>query len=281
MRVRRLKSYSLREDDTEQNDPVDEQESYWIWGEGAELYYHKLQAAFPELKFDFLHPARHDKYDWCVRFSSTDKSEIRAIREFLHLLRRTLSIENSLDECYTLGWHSKSGGVGKPYLTALGQWVRMAKSYGTDRIERGDRQIAGLIADQMVEFVQRHPLYRHSAGLVAVPPSNPEKAFDLPEAIASMVAADCGIPFLKDALYKQRITAQMKRCLTLEEKRDNIADSIGAQAEMVQGKRLLLIDDILESGVTLEETCRALRRAGVAEIMGLIATKTLKHGSYE
>jgi predicted amidophosphoribosyltransferase len=107
-------------------------------------------------------------------------------------------------------------------------------------------------------------------------PSNPDKAFDLPQALANLVSEDTGIPFLHGALFKKRRTAQMKHCPSIADKLDNIADSVGVQADEVAGKNLILIDDILESGATLEETARALYQGGAKRIFGLVATKTLK-----
>ena len=57
---------------------------------------------------------------------------------------------------------------------------------------------------------------------------------------------------------------------------DNVGGSVGVHESQVAGKRLLVIDDILESGITLMETVRSLREAGATSLYGLVATKTLK-----
>ena len=189
---------------------------------------------------------------------------------------RTLCLETSLDECFALSWHSKPGKPGKPALTALGDLIHLAKSYDLDADGAGSMPAAGLIAEQMIEFVRRHPLYRRSDGLLAVLPSNPDKVFDLPQTLAIQVSEDTGIPFLDGTLFKKRRTAQMKLCPSMADKMDNVADSVGVRTDEVGGKNLILIDDILESGATLEETARALYQGGAKRICGLIATKTLK-----
>jgi predicted amidophosphoribosyltransferase len=175
-----------------------------------------------------------------------------------------------------LSWHSKPGKPGKPALTALGDLVHLAKSYDLNPDSAGSLPAAGLIAEQMVEFVRRHPLYRHSEGIVAALPSNPEKAFDLPHELAKLVSEDTSIPFLDAALVKKRRTAQMKCCPVLADKLDNITDSVGVREGGAAGKNLILIDDILESGATIQETAQALSRAGARRICGLVATKTLR-----
>lgn len=152
----------------------------------------------------------------------------------------------------------------------------MAKSYGPDADSSGSTTVTALIAEQMVEFVRRHPLYQNCDGIVAVLPSNPEKAFDLPAVLAASLEKELGMPYLNRATYKTRPTAQMKYCPTTEDKLDNISGSVGARRKMVAGKRLLVVDDILESGITLNETANSLRAAGTEKLFGLVATKTLK-----
>ena len=136
--------------------------------------------------------------------------------------------------------------------------------------------MADLIAEQMAEFIQRHPLYKSCDGILSVPPSNPDKTFDLPAYLATNLEENCGIPFLRKALFKRRLTAQMKYCPTKEDKLDNITDSIGVRNGLVAGKQLLIIDDIFESGVTFFETAKVLRAAQATALYGLVATKTLR-----
>lgn len=251
-------------------------ENYIIWAIGPKFYLQKLKAAFPRLKFHFFDNASVPEYDWCARVIQPSNEDICDLRDCLHLFCRTLCVNIGLDECFALGWHSKSGGEGKPTLTALGQWVHLAKSYADDPLSAGSEVVADLIVEQMIEFVNRHPLYNSSDAIVTVLPSNPNKTFDLPAYLAEKVSADCSLPYLESALVKKRRTAQMKFCLTREEKLDNVTGSMATNPELVQGKKLVVIDDVLESGITLAETGRSLRKAGAASFYGLVATKTLK-----
>jgi len=248
----------------------------WIWGRGPGLYGQKLRSAFPALDLQPISGAELGAFDWLLRLENAADRDKAEIESCLQVFCRTLCLETPLDECFALAWHSKPGKPGKPALTALGDLVHLAKSYDLDADSAGSLPAAGLIAEQMIEFVRRHPLYRQSDGLAAVLPSNPDKAFDLPQALAGQVSEDTGIPFLNGALCKKRRTAQMKYCPSMADKLDNIADSVGVRADGVAGQNLILIDDILESGATLEETARAMYQGGAKRICGLVATKTLR-----
>lgn len=273
MKIHRLKGFQLVPESEGEERRL---ENYLLWAVGPELYLQKLKAAFPHVKFQFFDETRVAEYDWCTRVVLPSEEDIRDLENCLHLFCRTLWVDIGLDECFALGWHSKSGGEGKPALTALGQWVHLAKSYADDPHSVGSEVVANLIAEQMIEFVNRHPLYSSSDAIVTVLPSNPNKTFDLPAYLANKVSADCSLPYLEEALVKKRRTAQMKFCLTREDKLDNVAGSMTTSPELVKGKKLVVIDDVLESGITLAETCRSLREAGAASLYGLVATKTLK-----
>ncbi len=275
MNVWRLSQFSIQAEKPSPSEST-EHRRLWIWGKGSEAYQPALQRAFPSLNFQPVQDAEIGFFDWLLDIAGVTAGEKAEIETCLFAMRRTLLIETPLDECFALSWHSKPGRPGKPALTTLGDLVHRAKSYGLDPNSAGSLPAAGLIAEQMIEFIIRHPLYRQSDGLVAALPSNPEKAFDLPQMLAQLISKDLGLPFFRQALYKKRRTAQMKHCLSMADKLDNIADSVGVGESHVTGRHLILIDDIFESGATLRETARSLYQGGAKCVVGLVATKTLK-----
>lgn len=68
----------------------------------------------------------------------------------------------------------------------------------------------------------------------------------------------------------------MKDFETEREKFENIRGAFEVVRNApLQGRRIILVDDIYESGATLHELASELRRAG-AEVLGLVATKTMR-----
>ena len=59
-----------------------------------------------------------------------------------------------------------------------------------------------------------------------------------------------------------------------DEKRKGILRSMRADRQTFQGKRVLVVDDILDSGYTVREAARALRESQAAEVHVLTLTKT-------
>lgn len=63
------------------------------------------------------------------------------------------------------------------------------------------------------------------------------------------------------------------------ERRANVADAFAVpDRELVEGKRVLLVDDILTSGATLGECAKMLGAAGAAEVLSVVLAR-VKHGS--
>ena len=61
---------------------------------------------------------------------------------------------------------------------------------------------------------------------------------------------------------------------TLAQKRANVAGAFAVRGP-VRGRRLLVVDDLYDSGATLEEATRALLVAGVEAVYVLTLTRTI------
>jgi ComF family protein len=79
----------------------------------------------------------------------------------------------------------------------------------------------------------------------------------------------------KNWLWQPDILARKKDTvaqwqLALPERRKNIKDAfVVTRPELVKGKRILLVDDIFTSGMTMDACAQALHSAGAAEVRGL------------
>jgi ATP-dependent DNA helicase RecQ len=124
----------------------------------------------------------------------------------------------------------------------------------------------------MAAFALSHPAYAAADMVISVPPSNPDKEFDLPSFLAEETAARLGRPYAV-LLKKTRVTRQMKDIESGRAKMDNIRGAFAVEGEP-DGKSVLLIDDIYEGGYSMNEAARVLFGAGAAAVLGLAATKT-------
>lgn len=81
---------------------------------------------------------------------------------------------------------------------------------------------------------------------------------------------------VSDSLVKQRETKPQKIFEQHYGKADNVKDAFACQdPEEINGKSILLMDDICDSGATIKEIGRMLAKAGAAEIAPLVLAKTV------
>src|SRR5881396_943783 len=89
---------------------------------------------------------------------------------------------------------------------------------------------------------------------------------DLSAALAEVVSQASGIPVARDALKRRKSTPQQVG-LSVSERALNVQGAFAVPARgraEVVGRRLILIDDVLTSGATVDACSRALLRAGAA-----------------
>jgi predicted amidophosphoribosyltransferase len=108
--------------------------------------------------------------------------------------------------------------------------------------------------------------------IVPVPPSTPRE-FDPVSAVAEALGQRLGLP-VWPALFKTRQTLPQKELQSLAQKRANVRGAFAVQGQ-VRGKRLLILDDLYDSGATLEEAARILKLAGATRLCVLALTSTI------
>ena len=82
-----------------------------------------------------------------------------------------------------------------------------------------------------------------------------------------------GLPVDADVCRRVRDTPP-QASLPFDERAKNVRRAFVCDVDLA-GRRVAVVDDVLTTGASLNECAKALRKAGAAEVIGWVATRTL------
>lgn len=118
-------------------------------------------------------------------------------------------------------------------------------------------------------------------GIVSVPLHSGHqrrRGYNQAEILARIVAESVQLPLLRHALRRVRNTRQQARIVARHARHANMQDAFRvSDAAEVNGKALILVDDVVTTGATVSECARMLKQAGASSVLVLaIARRTLE-----
>jgi len=139
-------------------------------------------------------------------------------------------------------------------------------------------KLAAPLSQLLFKFINTNKLKNkwHNAHLIALPLHRRrflERGFNQSYLLADRLAKKYGWPIIDDNLMRLNYTKH-QTLLDHDARQANIKDvfSIDKTNDLI-GKRILLIDDIVTTGASLNEAARVLRLAGAVKIWGLVLAK--------
>lgn len=133
----------------------------------------------------------------------------------------------------------------------------------------------------LAEILARHMVLKHMTldwefDLVVPVPQGiarmRERGYNQAALIAWPFALLTGRPYVPKALVKVRETPSQVD-LAVQERWENVKQAFAAEGKMVEGKNVLVIDDVTTTGATMEACASALVQAGARAVYGLTAAR--------
>jgi competence protein ComFC len=172
------------------------------------------------------------------------------------------------------------------------------REYGFERARSYGLYKAGLVrAIVLLKFERMEPLGRWFAGrlaevvrrealaadvVVPVPlhrQRERERGYNQADLIARPLARKLGLPYRAVLLVRTKPRPD-KHILSLEERWDSVRGAFATRpGTQVDNLRVLLIDDVMTTGATLDACARALRGAGAKSVIGLTIARAARHPS--
>lgn len=105
--------------------------------------------------------------------------------------------------------------------------------------------------------------------IVPVPASGTKRGYNVPELIARPLARALGVPLCPAALERTR-AKRHQAGLPFEQRLANVAGAFrAADPELVEGRRVLLVDDVITTGATAAACTQALLAAGAQSVFAV------------
>ncbi|MDD5368869.1 MAG: RecQ family ATP-dependent DNA helicase [Anaerolineaceae bacterium] len=165
---------------------------------------------------------------------------------------------------WSLGFHSRFSG---------GDWGRSGVGNLAYRLKyQGDLAVLPELVAQAQAVVQEHPELTRVDSILPVPPSH-LREWDPVQVFCEALSRRIKIP-VQAVVVKNRQTQPQKELKTLAQKRANVASAFTLTGDLC-GKRILLVDDLYDTGATLEEITCLLLKQGVACVNVLTLTRTI------
>jgi len=141
-----------------------------------------------------------------------------------------------------------------------------------------EKELCFPLANMVSEIVQSNAILHSAEFILTVPPSFTSRPFDPISVLAEEIAKKIYISYQKEILERTKITRLQKHLFIQKDKIENVKGAFKVKnPELVKGKKILLIDDIYDSGATLNEISRILKMAGASKVFVLTLTQT-KYG---
>jgi len=133
----------------------------------------------------------------------------------------------------------------------------------------GKQSLCGLLARLMLESIVTDDRFLSADLLMPVPLHDEKKiarSFNQAELLAVTVAGELGLP-VGDGLIRVKNTLTQSK-LTANQRKANLSKAFGFAGESteLEGRRIVLIDDIMTTGTTAEECTRVLLEVGAEEV---------------
>ena len=103
-----------------------------------------------------------------------------------------------------------------------------------------------------------------------------ERGYNQVALVARPLAYQLGLRYESDALRKRRETRSQVG-LTISQRSENVQDAYQADSKVVQGKSVLIMDDVATTGSTISACTDALLSAGAQEVYVLTIARALPH----
>jgi predicted amidophosphoribosyltransferase len=102
-----------------------------------------------------------------------------------------------------------------------------------------------------------------------------ERGYNQSYLLAHELGKLTNLPVVGDCLVRQRHSAPQARTANVHERLGNVADAFTCHDRRLEGRQILLIDDVATSGATLDACATVLKASGAASVRALVLAEEI------
>ncbi len=162
-------------------------------------------------------------------------------------------------------------------FTAIRSWAEYSEPLqgAIHRLKyRNDRGLAEVLSQPMVDLLER---YHWLIDLILPVPLDEarrkERGYNQAALLARPISWRTGIPLSESSLFRSRLTRPQVG-LSISDRTENMAGAFKAESKSIVEKNLLIVDDVITTGATINACAEALIRAGAAQVFGLTLARS-------
>lgn len=141
---------------------------------------------------------------------------------------------------------------------------------------RNLRSISPLLAGFLGSFLAQNPI--HGDVLVPVPLHRKrlrERGYNQSILLARHLGRLSGLPVDENSLIRKEFITTQARARNVEERMENVRTAFACNDSALDGKQVILIDDVATSGATLNACAGVLKEAGAEKVWGLALAREI------
>lgn len=140
---------------------------------------------------------------------------------------------------------------------------------------QGTKAVAAVLAGELVRHLRPLDCSAHYVVPVPLHPQRwRERGFNQADLLARPVAEALGLPLATD-LVRRRLTPPQVGMSNAALRQENVRGAFGWMGPSLEGKSVLLVDDVSTTGATLDAAAAALIVGGAGAVWGLVVAKEL------
>jgi len=193
--------------------------------------------------------------------SIVDEDEFNAIKEFIKGVRGIVFLRDTLSLSIALSEHIEGNE-----RTEVGEWEYQAK------YSQNEEAINSLTQLCSVAIQNRLPYYKEADMICSVPPTR-DKNFHLPERLGAILSSQIDIEDISSNLSWTKPKQSLKN-LSIEAKWTALEKAGLLVDTDLSGKTVIILDDLYQSGITMQYVAMKLQEAGADKLFGLALVKS-------